>query len=242
MKITTLQLGKLETRIIAQRGPTPRLAVVLCHGFGAGGTDLVPLGAELAAHDPRIAEQVQFVFPAAPLSLAHLGMPGARAWWPLDLARIEALRAKGQARDLSMETPDGLALARRQLRISLEALYQRSGLGPGQVVLGGFSQGAMLCTDTTLRAEEAPAGLCILSGTLLCASEWQRLAPMRQGLRVFQSHGRQDPLLPFELAQTLHRLLDDAGLETRMQTFDGEHTIPNEVVRTLAHFIASLLP
>ena len=46
----------------------PGFLIVLCHGFGAPGDDLVPLGAEMLARNPRLAEQVRFVFPAAPLT------------------------------------------------------------------------------------------------------------------------------------------------------------------------------
>ena len=70
-------LGDLSCHVLLEREPgQPEGAVVLCHGFGAGGDDLVPLHRELCGLDPRLERQ-RFIFPEAPLSLG----PGSRAWW-----------------------------------------------------------------------------------------------------------------------------------------------------------------
>ena len=77
--------------------------VVLLHGFGASGEDLVPLHRQL-----QMPEGVRFAFPAAPLDLgAELGRPyaGARAWWLIDLSAFEAA-SRGEPRpDRSSEVP-----------------------------------------------------------------------------------------------------------------------------------------
>ncbi len=109
------------------------------------------------------------------------------------------------------------------------------------MILGGFSQGAMLATDVALRLEEAPAGLIIWSGTLISEPEWRKRAPARRGLGVFQSHGRQDPLLPFLRAVALRDLLIEAGLEVDFLAFDGEHTIPLEALERTADFLVRCL-
>ena len=67
----------------------------------------------------------------------------------------------------------------------------------------GFSQGAMISLDLALRSERPLAGLALMSATMLCASEWTALMPRRAKLPVMQSHGRVDPLLPYELAEKL---------------------------------------
>ena len=75
------------------RGGGDGPAVVLCHGFGAPGDDLVPL-AEVLSAPPR----TRFFFPEAPLALpAPYG--DARAWWMLDLLRLEASFAAGRGID-----------------------------------------------------------------------------------------------------------------------------------------------
>jgi len=232
--------AELTVRLVEPRGDVTAL-VVLCHGFGAPGTDLVGLAPELCRLKPELGEGVAWAFPEAPLSPPELAMFGGRAWWPLDTAKIERLMRSGQLRDLANDRPDGLGPARRKLTATLEALLLQYRLPMSRVVLGGFSQGAMLTTETTLKLEEAPAALVVLSGTLLNVDEWARVAPRRAGLKVLQTHGEQDPLLPFFGAEALRDLLVGAGLEVDFQPFPGEHTIPWSAMNHLAETLRSNL-
>jgi phospholipase/carboxylesterase len=238
------RLGPLECRVIQPDGDVaPELVVVLCHGFGASGTDLVPLAADLLQRAPALARHVRFVFPAAPLSLASFGAGEARAWWPIDFEALMALRASGPEGRATLRTrvPEGLTSARRQLAACVEAVAQTSGLPLGRVVLGGFSQGAMVTTDLALRQEEAPAALVILSGTLVAEADWRARAMRRKGLPVLQSHGRQDPILPFSDAGLLRDLLLEAGLSVDFLPFDGPHTISEEALEHLGALLLALL-
>jgi phospholipase/carboxylesterase len=122
----------------------------------------------------------------------------------------------------------------------LDELSRVTRVPMGRTVLGGFSQGAMLTTDVTLRLEEPPLGLGILSGSLISRPEWSERAPRRAGLLVFQSHGRQDPILPFDVAERLHRLLSDAGLKAEFLPFNGPHAIPMAALTALARWLESL--
>jgi phospholipase/carboxylesterase len=224
-------IGALRCRVVRELAGTPPLTVVLCHGYGAPGDDLVPLADAVRAHRPNLAA-VRFVFPEAPLSLEELGAPFGRAWWQIDFQRITARR-------LTQDVPPGLSKARHLMMSLLDELARQPGGAISRLLLGGFSQGAMLATDLTLRLEEAPAGLAILSGTLICESEWRQRASIRRGLSVFQSHGRQDPLLPFESALALKDLLLGAGLTVDFLAFEGGHTIPLEAIDRLAALIES---
>ena len=231
--------GELDCHVIDPRAGTPRLAVVLCHGFGACGNDLVPVGEALAAAHP----EVLFVMPEAPLALGDMGFGIARAWWMLDLQSVAARRAGDPEalRKHRSEVPEGLPAARRQLRAALEAVLARSGLGIGEVVLGGFSQGAMITTDLALRLDEQPAAVWTLSGTLINEPEWRRLAARRAGLRVVQSHGTADPILPYANAEALRDLLEEHGLPVDFLAFPGEHTIPQEAIVRLSAQLRELL-
>ena len=241
-KIHRTRLGTLDAVVLLPDGPTPpSLGVVLCHGFGAPGEDLVGLGPELLERLPGLADRVAFAFPAGPVDLAPFGMPGGRAWWMLQMEHLAALQrgdpsVREQFRD---SVPEGLAPARRALMGALEAFELATGLSRNRVVLGGFSQGAMLTCDTALRLEEAPAGLALLSGTLICESQWRAKAASRAGLRVLQSHGRQDPILPFSLAEALRGLLEGAGLSVDFVPFEGGHAIPAPALERLGALIGA---
>ncbi len=237
-------LGTLDTHVFqAERGP-PSLAVVLCHGYGAPGDDLVDLGAALVQQRPELSA-VRFFFPAAPLEL-DLGFGDSRAWWPIDMAKLVAAQAGGPdaLRAFRNEEPVGLPDARKALLRLVDAVLRSTqpDLSPAQLVLGGFSQGAMLACDVALRLEDAPAGLALLSGTLLTEPVWKEKALRRAGLPVFQSHGRLDPILPFEGAEALRNLLREAGLAVTFVPFDDGHTIPRPAFTGLADFLVARLP
>ena len=236
MKTRRELLGGLECRTVdwLVDGQQPGMIVVCCHGFGAPGRDLVALAAELAAIQPALRESVRFVFPAGPMELDSLGIPGGRAWWYIDVNRLVAAVEQGEIRILRSERPAGMAEAREKLTVVVEELREASGLPASKIVLGGFSQGAMLTTDLALRMPEPPGGLCILSGTLVCEDEWRELAKNRGPLPVVQSHGYDDQILPFKAAEWLRDLLTDAGLDVDFVPFRGMHSIPPEALRRAA--------
>src|SRR5690606_27282907 len=118
----------------------------------------------------------------------------SRAWWMIDLERVERDIATGSPGDRSGEIPAELAERRAQIAAMLDEAQARLGVPAGQLVLGGFSQVAMLACDVALAAERPLAGLVLLSGTLLAAEQWIPAMPRRSGLPVFQSHGRSDAL------------------------------------------------
>lgn len=207
--------------------------VVLLHGFGAPGTDLVPLWR--AVDVPR---EVRFAFPAAPLALPSMGFGmESRAWWMIDVMALEQAIAEGRERDLSKDTPEGLHEARAQVLEMLDALDAE--LSPSRLVLGGFSQGAMLSLDVALHSERELAGLIHWSGTLLAEDEWLARMPARAGLPVLQSHGRMDPLLPFGMAEALRDRLVAAGLEVEFVEFRGGHEIPGVVLERFEAFLTA---
>ena len=229
-----LKLGTLTAHVTGgtdREGGGTGPVVVLLHGFGAPGTDLVPLWRELA-----VGREVRFVFPEAPLELDF----GGRAWWPLDMARLQERFSTAGAERLIAEVPPGIDAARAALLELLAALERDFGAKPEQTLIGGFSQGAMLATDAVLRTSRAFAGLAILSGTLISHDEWLPLMGARRGLPVLQSHGRADPVLPFALGERLRDELSAAGLPVEFIAFNGGHGIPGGVLEGLTRAIRRL--
>jgi len=226
-------LGGLAVRIVGGSdgsGGGDGPVVVLLHGFGAPADDLLPLAEVLAPPG-----SIRFAFPGAPITLP--GMWGAgRAWWMIDVGRFEQA-SRGGLRELSDEVPAGLDEARAQVLAMLDELEPLLGVSGERVALGGFSQGAMLSCDVALRSRRPLAGLLLMSGVLLCRPQWLRLMPERAGLPVFQSHGSQDPLLPFELAAELRDAMTAAGLAVDWLEFPGGHEIPLEVVERASAFL-----
>ena len=208
------------------RGPL----IVLMHGFGAPGTDLLPFAGEIEA-----PPGTRLVFPEAPLSLPPEYGSG-RAWWHIDVMELQLALLTGRVHELRDRVPEGLTEANAKVNAMLRELE------PGdRVLIGGFSQGAMLASDVVLRSRDRFAGLVMMSGTYLAASEWTPLMPARKGLPVFMSHGREDPLLPFALAEALRDAMKAAGLEVEWVPFSGGHGVAPQVIDALNGFVRRCL-
>jgi phospholipase/carboxylesterase len=210
--------------------------LVLLHGFGATGDDLVPLWRVL-----DIPREVRCVFPEAPLAPPEFASFGGRAWWHIDVAAHQAAVARGERLDRTREHPEGLDSARSQLNGFLDGVERELGVDGSRIVLGGFSQGAMISCDLTLRSPRKLAGLALLSTTLLCRDEWTPLMPARASLPIMQAHGRQDPLLPFAAAVELRDLLRDAGCKVEWIEFNGAHEVPSAAIDALGKLVRTAI-
>jgi phospholipase/carboxylesterase len=230
--LTRLELAGLTTRIVGPSDATT--TCVLLHGFGASGDDLVGLAEELDA-------PVRFVCPEAPIELGGL-YGDARAWWLLDLARLESDLRRGVPFDGRGEIPDGLPEARDHVLRLLAELQAQPSLAASQLVLGGFSQGAMLALDVALHRDAPPAGLILMSGTLIAESVWQPRMASLAGVPVMLSHGRQDPLLPFSVAEVLRDRLVAAGADVDWNPFTGGHEIPMAVITAAGKLLRARAP
>jgi phospholipase/carboxylesterase len=199
-------------------------AVILLHGWGAPGDDLVPLAQALARPDTR------FIVPAAPLPHPY----GGRAWWALDLDRMQ--RAARDPELMAQAVPEGLADARAKVLALIAEVRRR--YQPRSVIVAGFSQGGILAMDVALHAEPPVDGVAVLSGTLLAEKVWRERLAQRK-LPVFLSHGRHDDVLPFSMSERLKTLLEQQGVPLTWVPFDDGHTIPPLVVQALARFLTS---
>lgn len=221
MQISTSEIAGLRVHQVDKgSGPT----VILLHGFGAPGTDLVGLS--------RVLPAGKYVFPEAPLALPP-GFGMGRAWWMLDMVRLQEAMMRGVPRDLSEEYPEALSQVRDQIAAMIGALELDA-----PPILGGFSQGAMLSCEVALRSDVELAGLVLLSGNLVAKDWWLPQMSSRAGLPVFQSHGRQDAVLSFAGAEALRDALVDGGLEVGFHGFSGGHEIPMPVIDALEAFLS----
>jgi phospholipase/carboxylesterase len=231
------RLGGLDVRVAGgtdREGAGAGPVVVLLHGFGAPGDDLVPLWRTLEA-----PPGTRFVFPAAPLALDGFSR-GGRAWWWIDMEAAVRRRIGGVARDVD-EVPEGLDSARAAVDELLDEVEKVLRPAPGKVVLGGFSQGAMLALDVALRSGRDLAGLVLMSGSQIAARQWAPRFEARRGLPVLMSHGRDDELLPYSVAEGLRDALVAHGWAVEWIPFRGGHGIPPNVLDAVGSFLNRVL-
>lgn len=229
--------------IVVDGSEHPDIPVIVCHGYGAPGHDLAGLSLEWLDLLQGDASRFRFVFPAAPISLADQGMPDGRAWWPLNMARLLEMAGASRFDELHDEEPPGLSEAREVLLATIASAIDTmpNGTDHGWAV-GGFSQGAMLTMDATLRSELPPPTLLMqFSGTMICQPTWRERVARLRDTYVLQSHGTIDPILPYDSALRLRDMLSDAATPMHFHSFDGPHTIDPETVGLAAQSLRRIV-
>jgi phospholipase/carboxylesterase len=153
-------------------GGDPRAMVILLHGYGSNGEDLIGL----APHWQRALPEVVFVSPDAPERCP--GAPGGFQWWPIGSGSRDA-GACGAAPVLDAFIDNELA---------------RYGLGEDKLALVGFSQGTMMALYVGPRRERQLAGIVGYSGML--TDEAALAAEGRTRPPILLIHGDADPMIP----------------------------------------------
>jgi phospholipase/carboxylesterase len=152
------------------RNGKPAQLVVLCHGYGADGNDLIGLAQPLAQLLPGAA----FVAPNAPQPC-----PGARfQWFPITQLDPQLMH-------------QGVVGAMPLLEEFVSGELQRLALTADRLALIGFSQGTMMALHLGLTRLK-PAAIVGFSGVLTGAP------PKGEAPPVFLAHGEADPLIPPE--------------------------------------------
>ena len=156
------------------------------------------------------------------------------------MQRLMEMQQTGDLTELAQFVPTELPSESERIENLIDAIGEQHGLERSQILLGGFSQGAMLATDVALRlAGNGPnaglGGLVAWSGTLLAQPRWQQfVAKGQEGLNVVQSHGRLDPVLPYAGAENLREFLEKAGHQVEFLPFDGMHQIVEPAIESTA--------
>ena len=208
--------------------------VVLFHGYGADANDLAPLEGFLDRE-----QKASWIFPQGPMEVIIGPHMTGRAWFDIDIQALEQAMMRGEYRDLTQAQPPGLDAMSEQGEEFLRQLQKNH----SNVIIGGFSQGAMLATAITLRAEKKPEALVVLSGALVNESQWKIWAQMEnlQGIPLFQSHGENDALLDPKQAVQLFQLLKKAEMKGRRYQFKGGHEIPPTILTQLNEFLKNII-
>ncbi len=199
-------------------------AVVVLHGWGAPGDDLVPLAEALKRPG------VRFFVPAAPLP--EVG--GGRAWWHLDPNTRPPHASTDQLVPDFLPNPAVVA-ARTAVQALIATVVDR--YAPATVALLGFSQGAMLSIDVALAGSPGVDLVVAMSGVLLMDSVSALTAPHPTKPRFLLSHGRQDPVVPFSIGSRAKELLEKHGFVVTWRPFDGGHEIPSPLLAEVDRFL-----
>lgn len=189
---------------VGDHGPV----VILLHGYGAQGNDLVPFAREIGA--------ARFYLPEAPFSTPS----GGRRWF--------GRQSEGASTDEIDEARGGV--------IALIERLESEGTATSEIILGGFSQGAMLSVEVAqhLAAQGRQlGGLMILSGSTM--PQWPEDLGVRTNVLI--THGQTDRVLALAQAEELRRRLTTSGSDVEWVPFPGGHSIPAIARTASADFI-----
>jgi phospholipase/carboxylesterase len=200
-------------------GGPPRQLVVLLHGVGADGNDLIGLAPALAQRLPHAA----FVAPDAPEPCDMA--PYGRQWFSLRDRRPAALLA-------------GAAASAPRLDAFLDGALARHGLANHQLALVGFSQGTMMALFVAPRRAPSIAAVLGFSGALLGAG--RLAAETRSRPPVLLVHGAVDEVVPLEALFAAVDGLQAAAIPVQWQVRPGlPHAIDPASLDHGAAFLAA---
>ncbi|HEX7389916.1 MAG TPA: prolyl oligopeptidase family serine peptidase [Acidiphilium sp.] len=185
----------LEAPRFGPASGTTRQLVILCHGVGADGHDLIDLGSYWSHALPDAA----FASPHGPepYDMAPPGAGFGRQWFSignLDPATMGA----------------GVRRARTALDRFVDAELARLGLPDDAYALMGFSQGAMTALFTGLRRATPPRAIIACSGALIDPASLP--AELAGRPPVLLIHGEADPVVPVSRSRDAEAALRACGV------------------------------
>ena len=145
--------------------------------------------------------------------------------------------------DFTGDIGPGVERSRKLLVVLLDAQVAK-GFSPGEIVLGGFSQGCLMSIDVGLRYPHRLAGIVGISGYVCNPAKLiEELSPVAKQQRLLITHGFMDPIIPFVQVRAQVQMLQKAGLNIEWREFIKAHTIAGEEeLAVIRNFIRSRYP
>ncbi len=192
--------------------------VILLHGYGSNGEDLI----SLAPHWRGALPTTAFVSPNAPEPCP--GAPGGYQWWALT----------------GGDRAQGAASAAPVLNAFIDAELARHGLGDSRLALVGFSQGTMMALQVGPRRPRPLAGIVGYSGML--ADESALSNPSTTRPPVLLVHGDADPMIPIAAFHRTKEALARNGFDVESHVSAGlGHSIDFAGLQLGERFLARAL-
>ena len=198
--------------------------IILLHGFGAHMGDLASLA---PAIDP---EGYVYIFPNAPIPF-EIG-PGATGYgWTYPRRIPQELR---RADDVD-SVVDMLATL-------VDEVTEHYATKPGEVILGGFSQGGMMTYRYGLPNPDKFKGLAALSAVAPDEDTMREKLPADRSQPIFVAHGTSDMVIEVQMARDTLEFLRAEGYKPLYLEYAMAHEISQQTLTDLAEWIKNTLP
>ena len=216
------QIPQLNGPMVAPAsGGPPRSIVILLHGYGSNGDDLIGL----APYWRTALPDTVFLSPNAPQPCP--GAPGGYQWWSL-----ASLDTRARAAGVRQAAPIVDAFVDAQLA--------RFGLAEDRLALVGFSQGTMTALHVGPRRARQLAGIVGYSGML--ADPDAPAADLLTRPPILLVHGDADPMVPVAATHQAKAALAPLGFDVTTHICPGlPHSIDEAGLRLGGAFLARVL-
>ena len=200
-------------------GHAPKQIVLLLHGFGSSGSDMI----SLAPHWQDELPDALFLAPHAPQRCMGAGYQ----WWGLSGFHPQALAA-------------GAASAAPAIDQFIDRKLAQYGLTERDLALVGFSQGTMMALHVGLRRPRQVAAIVGYSGMLTEAAHLSHAEVPKPP--VLLVHGSADPIVPVAALHLAEAELKRAGVSVETHVSLGlGHTVDPVGLRLGRDFTANAL-
>lgn len=107
-----------------------------------------------------------------------------------------------------------------------DELLERTGLGPSQTVLGGFSMGCVMSHTLALDPSRPPvAGILGLSGFIPIVEGWEPDVAGHSSTRAFIAHGSRDPVIEISFGRRAKETLEAGGIDVTYEESESAHHV-----------------
>ncbi|WP_395456620.1 alpha/beta hydrolase [Azospirillum melinis] len=208
-------------RLAPASGTAARRLVILLHGVGSSGVDLMPLAQAWRGALPDTA----FVAPNAP---QPFDMGNGHQWFSIAGVTEE-------------NRPARVAAALPALADLIEAERQRAGVAPAEVALVGFSQGSIMALHLAMTAPERSGAVVAFAGRI--AAPVPTLDGAGRRPPVLMVGGAADSIMPPAVVQAAAAHFRSAGFAVEEHLLRGvPHTITAAGAQLGLNFLERVLP
>ncbi len=200
-----------------QTGSPPKRLVIMLHGLGADGKDLIGLAPYFAGSLP----DTLFLSPDAPFPCDMA--PYGRQWFSL----------QSWAHDAILQ---GIQEASPILDHFIDKALKKHGLDDSNLALVGFSQGTMMSLYTGPRRKNTIAGILGYSGALVWEQEIDSAKLNKPPVCLI--HGDADNVVPLLAYNKAREMLEKSGFKVTGGVTKGlMHSIDEDGIETGAAFL-----
>ena len=218
-----MQERKIHTKL-PTGGTLVKQIVFLLHGYGADGADLIDLSSPFSI----VLPYAKFISPDAPFDCKM--SPMGKEWFPIE------------------EIPNGAINASNELLKLIKNECDKESLKFENVLLIGFSQGAMMSIQSLLLSKYNFLGIIGYSGGTsqeninACSHFIKKNEHINSSTPILLVHGEEDEIVPFSSLENARKLLNEIGFNVKTVSRPGlGHGIDPDGITAGMEFVKKII-